>query len=207
MFEAIGAAFVAVILLGPLWWLAFLCVIGVSIFFAENEMPGTAAFFAAIIIGALWWFGIANVPLWVWNNPWTSLLYLAGYIGIGVAWAFYKFDRFGFDEALRYEKDKAANPGFKKKRVEHETKKDNWGNPAVVEVDDPTKPAVDIEEYKPLAINNKYKLTNWIVIWWGSMLWWVFHDMIHRMVDFVIRHFGHLYDKVAARHFERFTTT
>lgn len=217
--------------LGWLGMAGLIAFIVLLLLFDGWEAPGVAGLFIVATCAILWYLGIANVALWVLHNPGWSATYFVGWFVVGALWAAYKFDRFGADEAARYLQDKARNPGFymetvvdpsgatypqdpsrpgqapRQKTIEIPRTKsvpdpaggmnDN-GTPKTIEV--PVL-IVDKANYIPIALQNKHKLTNWIVLWPCSMVKYVFGEMFQRIVNFIIKHFGKFYDALAARHF------
>lgn len=201
-------------LLGWLFWGLLLGYIVLGFVADAHEAPGAFAFVTAIAIGILWWTGTANIPLWIWHNPFKFVMWGALYLVVGVLWSFYKFDDLGRKKAEDYKLAKAINPGNKTEQVENpaweaEATLAKQENRRMKPVDryltqekQPPEVMVAIADYQPLALQNKHKITDWIILWWASMFMWVFRDMLRKFVDFMIRHFGAIYNKMAARHFQ-----
>lgn len=208
MAELILAFFAALVALPlALGWLGcagLVAFIILLLLFDGWESPGIAGLFIVAAAGALWYLGIFNLALWVLHNPGWSAIYFFGWFAIGALWAAKKFDRYGYDRAQDYSAAKKARPGnYTDTMADPEGKMDSRGRPVTIEVDrQPVTPLVDINDYIPLALQNKHKLTNWIVLWPCSVLKYIFGEMFQRIVDFIIRHFGKFYDALAARHFK-----
>lgn len=217
MFEAAGAALVlalaTVIALGPFWWLGLLVFFGFLVLLTEHEAPGIAVVAVLALCGVFWLTGVGNFPLWAWNHPGELIVKVALWFVAGALYAGYRFDRYGYDESLRYQRDKASSPGNLKDWrtnpaytaelmvAEREQRRVNPDIPKSLE-QDTGKPAVDKAKYIPTALDNKHRLTNWIVLWLPSFFWYVCSQGIKRVVDFIIRHCQGIYNRLAARHFE-----
>lgn len=105
--------FVGLFALGTFsFWLLTVCAVA-FLFYCVEELASVKAFFTILITLALMTF-LGGLPLWGWiaNHPLLSLLYLAGYVVVGVVWSGFKWDRFSAELGRRY---KEAREEFMKK--------------------------------------------------------------------------------------------
>jgi len=208
MFEGFAAVLVALWLLGPLWWVGLIFCLVAVIFFAEQEVPGYAVILAAVLIGLFWLTGHGNFVAWAVANPWELGWKTLAYLAVGGLYAAYRFDRYGYDKSVEYKADKKQRPGNYMEVDELATEKarsvDANADRVYKEVQ-PPRPIVDMEDYVPLALDNKGKITNWLILWPFSGFWYVASEGIQRVVDFFIRNFGTILNKLAARHFPKAT--
>jgi len=182
MFEPIVALFA----LGILAWLAIFFILAVAIILAEFEKPEFAFFPLVIGAVALWFFHGVNVITFAWANLTLVLVYAVCYILVGILWSMFKWDRYGAENRKKYniEIERVARWNVNK------------------DPQTPNYPIPKYEQYVPIALQNKRKFMTWIVLWWASMFWYVFSDLITDFVDFVVRRLGKIYDAIAWRHFK-----
>ena len=150
----------------------------------ETDSPGFGilAFLAFLFTFIYFETGIVVTPYmaakWVANNFLTLLSYGAVYLIIGTVWSFFKFDRYAANQRKKYDELRAER------------------------ISSNSKPLPKKEDYQPEVMKSKYKFFNWIVLWWASMIWYVISDLVQDFVNFILRNFGQVYDKIAARHFK-----
>lgn len=217
MFHDVALGLGALLLLPfTLSWLALAACIAFFVLlmlFEGWEAPGSAALFAAAVCGVLWYLGVANVPVWIFHHPLEFIIAFAGYFAVGALWAGYKFSNYGYDRAQDYKAAKTAQPGNKIEVKDNpafqaeivasqkESRATDTTIPRTISVDT-GEVLIDKNDYIPLALQNKHKITNWIVLWWLSMIKYVFGEMFQHIVDFIIEKLGTIYNRLAARHFD-----
>lgn len=177
--------FIAGLVAAAFFWPAFaLAFVVFAMCCAEWETPG---FWVFVFAGAMTviWFGTGLNPFaWVLANPFTTAGLAAAYIAVGIFWSFFKWDRYCALEAQRIrEKITQYNDLVKK-------------NPDRAE--DYGAPEVEV----PTALENKYKFTTWIVLWWGSLAWFILSDSIIWIRDTVLEQLGGFYAAIANRRFK-----
>jgi len=158
--------------LGLFFWGIVLALFILAIICSEQETPEIAALVWVLFLGGCWYYGKLDFH-YLLSHAYVIIIYAVLYVVAGIIWSFFKWDRFCAKERVRFEEDK------KKYRT----------------VD------ILIENYLPLALNNKHKFFTWIILWWASAFWYIFSDLIQDVVDFVVRKFARIYDMIAKRHF------
>jgi len=169
-------------------------VFGFFVIMTEANRPGGAVLAAVVALTALWFFGIADVPRWVWNNPWPAFKWTVLYLFVGVLWSGFKWYKFNREKITEYQEAKVRYPG-NATRTEPDPSGELYpnGNRKMIEVDT-DEPKIKKEDYIPEKLAHTHAFFNWIILWWASMFWYVFSDLLADFVDFVIRRFGFYYD-------------
>ena len=171
-------------------WLFVFFVFGLCILFSEWERPDFALVTFIILGISFWYFGIINLITLAWNNLELVIAYSVLYLIVGVCWSFFKWNQYAaicrkqYNAALEQYSISLA-------RYEARDKKEQWTKPDTIE----------LKYYRPNTLENKNKFFTWIIMWWASMFWYVFSDLIMDLVEFILRYFGKVYDRITDRHF------
>ena len=155
--------------------LVFLAVFGFLVVLAEQERVGTATTLLVAAFVALWWFGKFNVATFALEHPVKFGCGVVGWFVIGTLYSMHRFDKLCFAEAERYQDDVKRYPGREFKKA----------------------------DYTPTVMQNKHRLTNWIVMWPPSAFWYYSRNILTNTVDFILRRLNGVYTRIAARHFDK----
>ena len=194
------AGFLGFFVFGALgWWLLSVCFFIFFIAATEKEngfwtFVCTLSFFAFVIL-----LGKINIPGHIIDNPLKASLIVLGYLSTGFVWSFIKWWLFVLKIA---EKRKAL-------RVDYlEGKKETFKSAIpkhlrYIEIE--PEPKVDSGwEYqisrnnlkKPLASENKGKISLWVVYWPTSVFWSLLDDLISKIVKQLILSFQKIYETI-----------
>lgn len=158
---------------------------------AATENLGVAIL---LVIGALvgaWWFHGFNVFLWIYANPGLFLTGIAVYFVAGILWSFFKWDLYCSEQAARA-KEEIKN--IRSSLVDS-------ANPFHIDPKQAERRIKTLSE-PPVAMENKYRFTTWIVLWWASILAFVFDDFFDWLIKNFLTLFGRVYQSIANRHYK-----
>jgi len=176
MLEALGA----LVAMGIVGWLIILAVWAATVAISEYERVEVLGYaFIAVVVGLYFWQHI-NVPLWMWEHLGTITTWAIVWLAIGTVWSFWKWDRFCAKARARY--DDLVGCG--------EIRANDYQA---------------LQKAKPRALQSKRKFLTWIILWPQSAFWYVFSDLIHDLVDIILRQLAGVYDRIANRHFRDIT--
>jgi hypothetical protein len=175
--------FLALLLALPLlWWAIIFCFFAVAVFATEYESATLLLMGLIVLAVGAWWFTGYNLALVMWANKMAILFWSACYLAIGVSWSFFKYNLFARDRRREYDEYVLSYAKYSDKEREY-------------------KSIPKVSDFEPVAMQNKRKFYNWIVLWWASMFWYFCSELIKEIVDFCVRHLSTVYDKIARRHF------
>lgn len=160
---------------------ALVATLALVLFWSRNSLGLIIAL--GLIAEALAWFlGLPTLGKYIYTNPWDAAYYAAIYLGFGVVWAGFKFDRLAKKAAEKCAKDY-----------------DRY-------VKDPKSHSMPIIAlYQPRVTQHKEEITCWTILWWASAIDFIFHGLLDEIWNFFVTSFGRIFDAIAARHFKRFT--
>lgn len=163
------------------WLVVFVLLLGCSA--VEDFVVALGVIVLSFFI-AFWVFG-QNVLGWAYENPGTTLIGVVAYLGLGVLWSFFKWDRLCSNEARKWKEAKEAlknqNTGYSQEVMQRQ-------------VASLAKP--------PEVFDYKGKFTSWIILWPFSVIVFVFDDMFAWVRDMFLEMFGKVYQAIANRHFK-----
>jgi len=146
--------------------LAILTIIILTV--VENEKWGWSTLVALLTAGVLYYFlpsSVLGVP-----SFWSVVIYVVGYVAVGVAWSFFKWTLYVL---------KAKETYF---RMGGKTK-------------------ANIEDYIPVARQNRSNIVGWMAFWPWSALWTIIDDPIKRMYRAMARSLERVFDNISRRMF------
>lgn len=193
------AAFFALFVLGSFWWyIVSGCFLIWAIILTEKESLTWTIISLGVYLTFFSYLGKVNVFSYVFYDPLRTFLFVLGYFVIGVIWSFIKWWLKVNEVAERYKEEKSKF--FK----EHQAK-----NSAVPEKYQKSDDVIERwqlqykeEIKKPVASENKEKISVWIVYWPFSLFWSLINDIVKRIVEqFVIR-FQKVYQSISDRAFK-----
>jgi hypothetical protein len=144
----------------------------------HHDYLGWAVFITVLLVGGLVYAVEVNPFLWVWNNPLTTLTYAVLYLGIGIGWSIFKWDK------------------YTKKRAE--TVEAKW---TVSSEREKTTYRKYFDNNMPIALNCKWMITGWVAYWPASGLAYIFCDLMADLVEWIIKRFGRIYARITERHY------
>lgn len=177
------------------WW--FLIVIEIGIMFycvhVREALVGLIGFVIFILITST----IGDFALWSYivEEPWRLLGVVSLFVGAGVIWSFFKWDRWRSALAARVTEQIAVAD---KDIIEYEGSehKEDWGtNPR-----NERKSIVSSYESNKLARNNKSMICTWILYWPCSVVWTFLQDIILEGIENLFELLKGVYDKIGERH-------
>lgn len=186
-------------------------IVGLFLFFSvcfilmiagtANEMPFMGLVGLAFVLLTLEW--VFRIPVWdtIRQDPWSILVYLVGYVGVGVLWSFPKWwfyvrkvrDAYladmlkykvgnGLDPAQKLTPDQARDfTGRYTYRPENRT----WSQVLPIQVS-----------------QNKTKVLTWMVYWPTSMVWTIIDQPIKRAFLFMFEQVKGVYQAIGDRAFD-----
>ncbi len=172
---------------------SFPFLIGVALLFVifsgwetETERPdfhlGWPIIAAGFVLIGLYMKGYIPLDSWI-----TIATYIAIYASLGIAWSFFKW-------VVLLRKAKGIFNDFleaNKNNYPYEYSRLPWYFPAIKFADRDLAPTVD--QARPRARDNKKRLTQWIIYWPSSVLWFLLYDS----VTFIFNCLRGVYDQVA----------
>lgn len=177
-------------LFGTLVLLAFLAAL------LHHDYLGWAIFFTVLLVaGFVYGIGV-NPFIWVWNNPITTLTYAVLYLGIGIGWSIFKWDKHTKKRAEALETSwKSRNTVRSRLSSTHVAR----------ELGEEEQPELTYREYfdthMPIALNCKWMITGWVAYWPASGLAYIFCDLMADLVEWIIKRFGRIYARITERHY------
>lgn len=144
-------------------------------FFTEVERFGWATISVLVTLVLAQWLKWTDIHSVLKTHALLSAIYFGGYVVAGVAWSFVKW----FSFLMRF-------------------------RDVLKEVDEPTSEYYQAVTYrgnslkrKPMAAQNKQKITAWMIFWPFSLIGTVLNDPVKRFFTFLFGRFKHLYQKMA----------
>lgn len=176
--------------------LAVIYVVGC--FLVELEWFGWATVILIATVVGVQTLQVFDILHYVADNILTSTLYAAGYIVVGVVWSFVKW----FSYLMRYrDKFRELKQSFLVKHnvndnvmpAEHKEAFENymrnqWQKPEYSGLK---------HGLKPVAAENKAKITAWMAFWPCSLISTLLNDPVRRLFRFLFNTFKVLYQKMA----------
>lgn len=147
---------------------------------------------------ALQLLGIANIWHFVTHHTVDALLYVAGYLAVGVVWSFVKWFSFlmGFRDKYREVKTEfftshgvPLDQALTKEQADEFNRVlmyQNWGSYRGINL-----------STRPTAVKNKRRITAWMSFWPFSMAGTIINDPIRRLFRFLFNQFKALYQRIA----------
>ena len=200
--------FLALFIIGSFWWYTVSCCwIAWAIFLAERESVGWVLTSLAIYLVFLSFLGRVNVFGYLFFHPLYSALAVFGYFIIGIIWSFVKW-------WLRVtEKAQECQEAMDKFLMEH--KASNFKSAVPFDLQQSKRSGKNLREEwesqlsirndlkKPIATENKERISVWIIYWPFSLIWSFIHDFFQRLWEqFVIR-FQKFYQGIADRAYKK----
>lgn len=166
----------------------------------ENFGWATVTLIATVV--GLQFFHVVDVLHYVMHHALETLLYVAGYLVVGIVWSFIKWFSFlmQFRDKYREAKDDFC--------------KDNGLKPEAIpeNMEKQLRDYVSRRSYshefrgnvmgdKPRAANNKSRIVSWMSLWPFSIIGTLLNDPIKRLFKLLFNTFKNLYQKMADRVF------
>lgn len=207
------------IILGVVLLVAFVA----EVVLTETEHFGWATALLLLCGGACYYFNVYGAALWVKAHVAQTLIFVGCYLVAGVVWSFIKWFSYlvGYREKWREakEEDKKMLPSLiidARRDIERSNERNKRQSMAYphVEFIEETTPTNDEEwlKYfsgnysyrlashgfsKPLASDNKAKITAWMAFWPFSFLGTFINDPIRRLFNFIFSSFKKLYQRMS----------
>ena len=199
--------FLALFVLGSFWWYSITaCYVVWAIFLAERESVTWVLTSLTIYLVFLSFLGGVNVFSYVFYNPLYSFLVVLGYFIFGIIWSFVKWWLRVTDKAQACLE---AREIFMKEHT------DKFNSAILLDLQLSEKSGRNLRDEweshikfkddfkKPVAIENKERISVWIIYWPFSILWSFIHDFIQRLWEqFVIR-FQRVYQGISDRAYSK----
>jgi len=204
------AGFLALFILGSFWW--YVVTLGWviwAIVLTEKESLFWTFISFSLYLAFLSTLGKLNVFSYLFYNPVRTLLYVAGYFLIGVIWSFMKWWLKVSEAAEKYKEEKKKF--FEKKVDEHEKSSIplNYHRGTVVkksnDLIDRWQSHIQYKDEikKPVAAENKAKISIWIVYWPFSFFWSLLHDIVRRAVELFVTKFQKFYQAISDKAYNK----
>lgn len=171
------------------WFFALLLAFILLITVNEERFFPTSILIAALSVALTWKYGFTETFSWITSNWVLFGLGVVGYLGLGILWSFFKWDRYISERIEEVKKawDRYSDPK-------------NTG----------TKKIETFAEYVeesgsvPVALNRKEKIACWIFYWPLSIVLYVIGDFLREFINWVVRYFGNVYTAITNRHINKY---
>ncbi len=154
---------------------------------------------ASVVLGR--WFHVYSVVDFVRDHGVWTLVYLAGYVAVGVAWSFGKWFSYlmSFRDAFREQKDAfckkynldASVPLPEDKLIQFDSflsSNVGWSTGHRGQL---------LSRERPRAAKNKARITAWACYWPFSVVGTVLNDPVRRLFNFLFNQFKALYQRMS----------
>jgi len=190
-------AFWTLLVFGGFWFWAVLAVVSILIIaFLENEKAAGATLLSIGTILALIFMGNNGVFAWIGAHPIKLILYILGYVGVGVLYSILKWYLLLRDRKDAYREtrtkwlERQIGKDTPKKELYQAALSTGVMDPAIKEL---WRKYLDNEYYgsrrlrKPLVSRNKGRIVAWMTYWPWSGLWTLINDPVRRTFRFLYR--------------------
>lgn len=189
-----------------LFWIAISAFIVLELVFVSKEFCGRATLILAILLGLLF-FSPINPLGYLWKHPLETPLWIGVYLSIGAIWSIIRWYLFVKKRRWAYDERKRA---FLRESIPNPTAEEiaNGFTPEGMVIPDALKGRwrtiiLDNRQYedrkisKPLAKENKGKITTWITYWPFSIFWYVLGDLLIDIGNAIYRKLAKLYQSIS----------
>lgn len=174
----------------------------------EVEEEGWATTAVSIALALLLWNYGHDLWLFVKEDYGTTLLFVLGYLVVGVVWSFLKWNEFVKRKVSIYKKVKAElivkRPDFDEnsdKSVEMLCQKLRENRISVWGYDVKTMAELKLK-IMPIGSENKASIIAWISYWPLSLLATLLNNPFRRLFEYVYSLVANAYDKISQKHFK-----
>lgn len=179
--------------------LIFAAVYVVGCFLVELEYFGWTTLLMLVATGLMLGFNVFDALTFVKGNIGLTLLYFGGYFAVGVVWSFVKW----FSYLMRYRSK------FRDIKSDFLNKHTNTGGTNVPENQMAAFDAYCRQQWvkpeysnlkhglKPVAVQNKAKITAWVAYWPCSVISTFLNDPVRRILRFLWNLFKGLYQRMS----------
>lgn len=155
--------------------------------FATLLMIGTGLLVQFLGVADLWHFTL---------NHFVSVVeYALAYVLMGVVWSFFRWWRYLANWKTRYTDRRTAWLQRNKLQLLGMTP----------EQTESMRREIYTTDIKPVASDNKSKITAWMCFWVFSIIGWAFNEPVRRIFDFLFRLFKNTYQHIADAMFKDLT--
>jgi hypothetical protein len=214
MFEALLILFA----FGGFWFWGLLGVVSLLIILSlEHEREGTACILTLGTLAAILFFGNTGWLTWLIENPWSTVGYIAGYLGVGVVYGVGKWWVYVRDVAIRHrarrrewlasECDKlrdrtATGDDLEHARYQQALKTGVIPDDIKAEWKKAREGWYGRRIAKPMVSENKSRITGWMTWWPWSGLWTLINDPIRRFFNWAYDQLGGVLQAISDRAFK-----
>lgn len=184
-------------------WFSIIASI-VTIVSLEFRREGWATTFISLAIGVVVWNYGWDAWAFIKDNIGTSVLFLVGYLALGVAWSFLKWNEFVRDV---FDKYKEVYADFIKTYKEFN---DMTKGELINKVNSRCGSKIYHSEVKvlddvingvtPEGVNNKASITAWITYWPLSVIGTLLNNPLKKLVGWIYNQVSGIYDEISLRH-------
>lgn len=174
----------------------------------EVEEEGWATTAVSIALALLLWNYGHDLWLFVKEDCGTTLLFVLGYLVVGVVWSFMKWNEFVKRKVSIYKKVKAElivkRPDFDEnsyKSVDVLCQKLRENRISVWGCDVKTMAELKLK-IMPIGSENKASIIAWISYWPLSLLATLLNNPFRRLFEYVYSLVANAYDKISQKHFK-----
>lgn len=174
----------------------------------EVEEEGWATTAVSIALALLLWNYGHDLWLFVKEDYGTTLLFVLGYLVVGVVWSFLKWNEFVKRKVSIYKKVRAElivkRPDFDEnsdKSVEMLCQKLRENRISVWGYDVKTMAELKLK-IMPIGSENKASIIAWISYWPLSLLATLLNNPFRRLFEYVYSLVANAYDKISQKHFK-----
>jgi hypothetical protein len=175
----------------------------VATFLTETENFGWATLVLIVSVAAAQLFHVINLLTFVSEHGLTTVLYILGYLGVGIVWSFIKWFSFllSFRDKFRTLKEEYLtglnlNPKgqvpLEKLSAFQQFVSDQYSR-----YDYTSSEAGMSSLKKPRASKNKARIVSWMSLWPCSFLGTLLNDPVRRLFNFLFHNFKALYQRMS----------
>lgn len=180
---------------GLMFWgfIAFVAVVILAFDVNEKGTHSTFVILAALLV--FWVWGDVSLVDSVSTNPYNTLMYIGGYVGLGIGWMIMKWWFY-----LQGRKEEAVDFKIKfcnRKSIDAENMTDAQRETFIDELTD-YKSGYNDKNFPPSAMYNADKIIRWAAYWPFSAFWTILGDGLYRLWNFIYTQFSGLLQKMSA---------
>ena len=179
------------------WSLFFFFILAIIVgACAENDSEGWAAVLTLLILASIWWGGVVDHSVFTVKNITEFVL---AYIAIGFCWAFVKWVSYGYSQ--RKEFVALKNAWAKMSDTEKEKYKGLYAKRTTFQnyLTSNSYRWARYDDFMPVAMQMKAKLTTWMAWWFASFIWTVLNKWIIQLWETIVEVTSGMMDNIMKR--------
>lgn len=193
-------------LVGLWFWLSVLASFSWLMWAVHRDYYGYAT--CDLILVLALWSVTGNIPIVsIWHtlqvDPSSALVWVGGYLGLGVVWATVKWKLVLRKLKGRYDEWLAGREAWEKREAARTDKREGEYRPPYDLTSDLTRAGLTLKDGKPKVDVSHYRarITGWMAYWPASAVLWVLGDFLADVFDQLYRMVRGVFQKMADSEF------